>query len=65
MALTVGTFNLNNLFDRFNYDVEIAQLPARDRTVEATIDIVPSAPGEPPGAREGVQGQADQAQTAG
>lgn len=57
MALTVGTFNLNNLFDRFNYDVEIAQLPARDRTVEATINIVPSEPGEPPGRARAFKGK--------
>lgn len=56
MSLTVGTFNLNNLFDRFNYDVEIAELPERERTVQETISIVPGAPGQPPGRARAFQG---------
>lgn len=30
MSITVGTFNLNNLFSRFNFQAEIGQLPADD-----------------------------------
>ncbi len=57
MTLKVGTFNLNNLFDRFNYDVEIATLPKAERTVQETISIVPSEPGKPPGRARSFQGK--------
>ena len=30
MSITVGTFNLNNLFSRFNFQAEIGQVPADD-----------------------------------
>lgn len=30
MSITVGTFNLNNLFSRFNFQAEIGQAPAED-----------------------------------
>jgi endonuclease/exonuclease/phosphatase family metal-dependent hydrolase len=34
--VAVGTFNLNNLFDRFNFEAEITSLPAKDRQVRTT-----------------------------
>jgi endonuclease/exonuclease/phosphatase family metal-dependent hydrolase len=49
MVLKVGTFNFNNLFDRFNYEVELEKLPARDRAIKTQVEIVPSPPGEHPG----------------
>ncbi len=36
MDLTIGTFNLNNLFDRFNFATDLGSLPARDRRVRTT-----------------------------
>ena len=36
MNVTVGTFNLNNLFDRFNFQADLASLPARERDVRTT-----------------------------
>ena len=56
MTLTVGTFNLNNLFDRFNYEVEIAELPKAQRTVQKSISIIPGEPGRPPGRARAFQG---------
>ena len=57
MTLTVGTFNLNNLFDRFNYEVELASLPKAERTVQETISIVPSEAGKAPGRARSFQGK--------
>ncbi len=37
MDVTVGTFNLNNLFDRFNFTANIGTLPAEDRDVRTTF----------------------------
>lgn len=48
MRLTVGSFNLNNLFDRFNYAVELAALPKGDQKVVTEITVEPAGPGEPP-----------------
>jgi endonuclease/exonuclease/phosphatase family metal-dependent hydrolase len=52
MELTVGTFNLNNLFDRFNFEAEIGALPARSRSVRTTYQWVVmgegSGPDDPP-----------------
>lgn len=36
MDVTVGTFNLNNLFDRFNFTVDLGSLPSRERDVRST-----------------------------
>jgi endonuclease/exonuclease/phosphatase family metal-dependent hydrolase len=36
MDVTVGTFNLNNLFDRFNFQAEIRALPSSQREVRTT-----------------------------
>ena len=33
MNVTVGTFNLNNLFDRFNFQADLGALPAEERDV--------------------------------
>ena len=33
MTLSVGTFNLNNLFTRFNYETEVAELPGERRAL--------------------------------
>lgn len=52
MDLTVGTFNLNNLFDRFNFAADLGVLPARDRDVRTTYRWTftggGTAPGDPP-----------------
>ncbi|MDH3681654.1 MAG: endonuclease/exonuclease/phosphatase family protein [Acidimicrobiia bacterium] len=36
MDVTVGTFNLNNLFDRFNFSADLGALPAEERDVRTT-----------------------------
>lgn len=36
MDVTIGTFNLNNLFDRFNFEADLGSLPARQRDVRTT-----------------------------
>lgn len=36
MDLTIGTFNLNNLFDRFNFEADLGTLPAAERDVRTT-----------------------------
>lgn len=36
MDITIGTFNLNNLFDRFNFRADLGSLPASDRQVRTT-----------------------------
>jgi endonuclease/exonuclease/phosphatase family metal-dependent hydrolase len=46
--LTLGTFNLNNLFDRFNFEAEIAALPARSRSVRTTYQWVVMGEGTGP-----------------
>ena len=48
--LTIGTFNLNNLFDRFNFQAEIGAVPARDRDVRTTYQWVVTGRGTAPGA---------------
>lgn len=52
MDLTVGTFNLNNLFDRFNFATDLGSLPIRDRRVRTTYQWSytgrGTAPGDPP-----------------
>jgi hypothetical protein len=35
MKLPVGTFNLNNLFSRFNYEAEVAELPAEEGVINS------------------------------
>ena len=30
MSITIGTFNLNNLFSRFDFQAEIDQIPTND-----------------------------------
>jgi endonuclease/exonuclease/phosphatase family metal-dependent hydrolase len=37
MDVTVGTFNLNNLFDRFNFAVDLGRLPERERDIRTTF----------------------------
>lgn len=46
--LSVGTFNLNNLFSRFNFEAEIGALPAGDTVLEVTKVLQAPEPGEPP-----------------
>ncbi|MGF1667535.1 MAG: endonuclease/exonuclease/phosphatase family protein [Acidimicrobiia bacterium] len=48
MELTLGTFNLNNLFDRFNFEAEIGALPARSRSVRTTYQWVVMGEGAGP-----------------
>lgn len=50
MDVTVGTFNLNNLFDRFNFTADIGNLPAEDRDVRTTFqwEFVGQGPGTRP-----------------
>lgn len=38
MDLVVGTFNLNNLFDRFNFETDLRSLPGRGRTVTTSVE---------------------------
>jgi endonuclease/exonuclease/phosphatase family metal-dependent hydrolase len=38
MKITVGTFNLNNLFSRYNFKGEIKAIKTGDTTVAATLD---------------------------
>ena len=37
MKVTVGTFNLNNLFSRYNFEGEIAAIRDEDTSVEAEV----------------------------
>jgi endonuclease/exonuclease/phosphatase family metal-dependent hydrolase len=39
MRVKVGTFNLNNLFSRFNFQTEIADVPAREEAVTITYNF--------------------------
>ena len=36
MVLSVGTFNLNNLFSRFNYQAEVSELPKKDAVISSS-----------------------------
>ena len=38
MDLVIGTFNLNNLFDRFNFSADLRTLPGRGRTVTTAVE---------------------------
>jgi len=40
MDLRLGTFNLNNLFDRFNFEADLGTLPTEDRNVQTTYQWV-------------------------
>ena len=40
MDVRLGTFNLNNLFDRFNFEADLGVLPAEDRDVLTTYQWV-------------------------
>lgn len=40
MRVSVGTFNLNNLFSRYNFQAEISELPAALEDVHAEMDLV-------------------------
>ena len=40
MDVRLGTFNLNNLFDRFNFEADLGTLPAEDRNVHTTYQWV-------------------------
>jgi endonuclease/exonuclease/phosphatase family metal-dependent hydrolase len=52
MDVRVGTFNLNNLFDRFNFEADLGRLPAEARDVQTTYQWVfvgqGSGPDDPP-----------------
>lgn len=52
MDVRVGTFNLNNLFDRFNFEADLGALPAEDRNVQTTYQWVfvgqGTGPDDPP-----------------
>lgn len=37
MKITIGTFNLNNLFSRFNFQAEIEALRDADTNVESDV----------------------------
>ena len=39
MGIKVGTFNLNNLFSRFNFRAEIANMPAKEETITITYQF--------------------------
>ncbi len=39
MRVKVGTFNLNNLFSRFNFQVEIEDVPARQEAITITYNF--------------------------
>jgi endonuclease/exonuclease/phosphatase family metal-dependent hydrolase len=49
MDLTLGTFNLNNLFDRFNFEAEIGALPEQAREVRTNYQWVVVGQGRDPG----------------
>ncbi|MEK7734942.1 MAG: endonuclease/exonuclease/phosphatase family protein, partial [Pseudomonadota bacterium] len=38
MEITVGTFNLNNLFSRYNFEAEIDALPAGGPDLGGTVE---------------------------
>jgi endonuclease/exonuclease/phosphatase family metal-dependent hydrolase len=40
MDVRIGTFNLNNLFDRFNFEADLGAAPAEDRDVQTTYQWV-------------------------
>jgi endonuclease/exonuclease/phosphatase family metal-dependent hydrolase len=52
MDVRLGTFNLNNLFDRFNFEADLGALPAEDRNVHTTYQWVfvgqGTGPDDPP-----------------
>lgn len=52
MDVRLGTFNLNNLFDRFNFEADLGTLPAEDRNVHTTYQWVfvgqGTGPDDPP-----------------
>ena len=39
MAIKVGTFNLNNLFSRFNFKAQAEELPPDERDVTVTYEF--------------------------
>jgi endonuclease/exonuclease/phosphatase family metal-dependent hydrolase len=49
MDLTVGTFNLNNLFDRFNFTVDLGRLPEPERDIRTTYSWEFVGQGDEPG----------------
>lgn len=44
MQLSIGTFNLNNLFSRFNYSAELTELPPQEAVVEAATTFAVDDP---------------------
>jgi endonuclease/exonuclease/phosphatase family metal-dependent hydrolase len=52
MDVRLATFNLNNLFDRFNFEADLGTLPASDRNVRTTYQWVfvgqGTGPDDPP-----------------
>lgn len=48
MDLTIGTFNLNNLFDRFNFETDLGSLPAEERDVHTTYRWMRAGAGRAP-----------------
>ena len=44
MVLSVGTFNLNNLFSRFNYEAEVSELPEEDADISSSTTFPVSDP---------------------
>lgn len=49
--IRIATFNLNNLFDRFNFQVQLERLPTRDEVAAAAISVV--VDGDKPGRADG------------
>jgi endonuclease/exonuclease/phosphatase family metal-dependent hydrolase len=49
MDVTVGTFNLNNLFDRFNFSADLGQLPERERDIRSRFIWEYVGQGDEPG----------------
>jgi hypothetical protein len=43
-VISVGTFNLNNLFSRFNFEAAIGSIPAGDAVLEVTKVLRPPKP---------------------
>ena len=37
VLVSVGTFNLNNLFSRFNYEAEVSELPQEERLRDSSL----------------------------
>jgi hypothetical protein len=52
MDVQIGTFNLSDLFDQFNFEADLGALPAEDRDTQTTYQWVfvgqGAGPDDPP-----------------